>query len=136
MKTQQEKKVKKSQGVSSGLVIAGCAVLAILFFMFVAGNPSNFAEGNPKGHPLPGNFFGTLYKGGFIIPMVLTLLFTVVVLSVERYFALNRARGKNNLFTFVQKVKAKLEEGDIKGAHVMCDEQEQRRKVRHHPERN
>lgn len=123
MKTQKEKKVKKSQGVSAGLVILGCGIVAVVFFNFVAGDPSNFVDGNPKGHPLVGNVFGTLYKGGMVIPMVMTLLFTVIALSVERFFALNRARGKGNLTTFVEKVKAKLNDGDIKGAHEMCDAQ-------------
>lgn len=123
MKTQKEKKVKKSQGVSAGLVILGCGIVAVVFFNFVAGDPSNFVDGNPKGHPLVGNVFGTLYKGGMVIPVVMTLLFTVIALSIERFFALNRARGKGNLTTFVEKVKAKLNDGDIKGAHDICDAQ-------------
>jgi biopolymer transport protein ExbB len=123
MKTKKEQKVKRSRGVSSGLVILGCAILAICFFLFVCGNPENFVDNNPKGHPLPGNFFGTLFKGGFIIPMVLTLMFTVITLSVERFFALNRARGKKNLTKFVASVTAKLDENDMDGARKLCDEQ-------------
>jgi len=123
MKTKKEKNVKKSTGISAGLVILGCAIVALLFFNFVAGDPSNFVDQNPKGHPLPNNVFGTLYKGGMVIPMVLTLLFTVITLSVERFFALNRARGKGNLTKFVENVKAKLDAGDIRGAHEVCDAQ-------------
>lgn len=123
MKTKKEKIVKKSRGISSGLVILLCAIVAVCFFLFVCGNPNNFVDMNPKGHPLQGNIFGTLFKGGFVIPMVLTLLFTVITLSVERFFALNKARGKKNLTDFVANVKGKLDAGDIAGAHVMCNEQ-------------
>lgn len=119
MKTQkQEKKVKVSKGVPSSVVILLCAVIAFAFFYLVCGSPSNFDE---KGHPL--NTFGTLFQGGFVIPIVLTLLFTVLTLSVERFFALNKMRGKKNLSQFVYEVKAKLDKNDIKGAEVLCGEQ-------------
>jgi biopolymer transport protein ExbB len=119
MKTQkQEKKVKVSKGVPSSVVILLCAVIAFCFFYLVCGSPSNFDE---KGHPL--NTFGTLFQGGFVIPIVLTLLFTVLTLSVERFFALNKMRGKKNLSQFVYEVKAKLEKNDIKGAEVLCADQ-------------
>ena len=121
MKTpKQEKKVKISTGVSSGAVIFGCAVVAFSFFYVICGDPSNFDE---KGHPLDGNFFGTLYQGGFVIPIVITLLFTVISLSVERFFALNKARGKNSLPQFVFDVKKKLDAEDMKGAKELCDVQ-------------
>lgn len=121
MKTpKQEKKVKVSQGVSSSVVILLCAAVAFSFFYIICGDPSNFDE---KGHPVSGNLFGTLYQGGFVIPIVLTLLLTVLTLSVERFFALNKQRGKNNLPQFVHDVKVKLDQNDIKGAHVLCNEQ-------------
>jgi len=121
MKTpKQEKKEKVSTGVSASAVIFGCAVIAFTFFIFICGNPGNF---NEKGAPIPGNMFGTLYQGGYIIPIVLTLLLTVLSLSVERFFSLNKARGKNSLPQFVFDVKKKLDANDIKGAHELCDEQ-------------
>jgi biopolymer transport protein ExbB len=123
MKTKKQKKVKKSRGISAGLVVLASLIVAVCFFIFICGDPANFVDNNPKGHPLPGNFFATLYKGGFIIPMVLTLLFTVLTLSVERFFAMNRAKGKGNLVTFVEKVKEKLEENDMAAARKICDDQ-------------
>jgi biopolymer transport protein ExbB len=124
MKTKKVKEVKKSRGISAGLVILGCAVVAFCFFFLVCGQPSLFVDGNPKGHPLNGNLFGTLYKGGFIIPLVLTLLFTVITLSVERFFALRKSRGKNDLVKFVENVKKKLEVNDMEGARQLCDAQQ------------
>jgi len=127
MKTNEKKVVdkKKSEkvkrGVSSGFVILCCFIIAQLFFYFVCGDTANFVDGNPKGHPLQGNIFGTLFKGGTIIPFVLTLLLTVITLSVERFFAMNRANGKGNLVQFVHDVKRKLDDNDIKGAHELCN---------------
>jgi biopolymer transport protein ExbB len=120
METKKQKKVKKSHGISSSLVILGCFILAVCFFVFICGNPANFDE---KGKAIPGSMFGKLYEGGTIIPVVLTLLFTVLCLSVERAFALSRARGKGKLVQFVQDVKVKLENGDIEAARKLCDAQ-------------
>ncbi|MDD4922523.1 MAG: MotA/TolQ/ExbB proton channel family protein, partial [Bacteroidales bacterium] len=120
METQKQKKVKKTNGVSASLVILGCAVAAVCFFLFVCGNPDGF---NEKGAPIPGNFFATMYKGGFVVPIILTLMLTVLTLSVERFFALNKAKGKGSLVKFVQEVKEKLDEGDMSGARLLCDNQ-------------
>ena len=78
---------------------------------------------DPNNHPLPGNLLGTVYKGGIIVPVIQTLLFTVLTLSVERFFALRKARGKNDLKQFVISVKQSLADGDIEGVKALCDEQ-------------
>ncbi|MDD2611478.1 MAG: MotA/TolQ/ExbB proton channel family protein [Bacteroidales bacterium] len=120
METKKQKKVKKTRSVSAALVIFGCAIVAVCFFVFVCGDPSGF---NEKGAPLQGNIFATMYKGGFVVPIILTLLLTVLTLSVERAFAFRRMKGKANQTKFVMNVKAKLAEGDIAGAREMCDKQ-------------
>lgn len=119
-KKQQPNQKPRSKGVSAFLVIIGCAIVAHLFFYLVAGADSNFDE---KGHPINGNMLGTLFQGGWVIPIVITLLLTVFTLSVERFFALNRASGKGSTSKFVMNAKAKLEAGDIAGASKLCDDQ-------------
>lgn len=121
METKNQKKVKKSRGVSAAVVIFGCAIIALCFFKFVCGNPDGFDE---KGAPVVGNFFATMYKGGFVVPIILTLLCTVIALSIERAFAFAKMRGKKNQTKFVDGVKEKLAEGDIEGARQMCDAQQ------------
>jgi biopolymer transport protein ExbB len=120
MKNQVQKKAKKGS-LSAIWVILGCAIIAFCFFFIICGDPSNFDD---KGHPIPGNLFGTLYQGGFVIPIVMTLLLTVVALSVERTIALRKARGKGKLELFVENVKVALENGEIEKAHKLCKEQE------------
>lgn len=118
MKTKTKKSGKV--GVSAGIIIVICAIVAFAFFYFVAGNPANFDD---KGHPINGNIFGTLYQGGWVIPIVITLLLTVIALSVERFFALRKAKGTGSLVDFVENVKIQLEQGDIQSARILCDKQ-------------
>jgi biopolymer transport protein ExbB len=117
MKTKNQK-TKKFDSISSGLIILGCAIVAFCFFQFVCGNPANFDD---KGHPINGSVFGTLYQGGYVIPIVITLLLTVITLSFERFFALWKARGTGNLVQFVDNAKTLLEEGKIDEAKTLCD---------------
>lgn len=117
----KSKKVKKSNGFSAAWIILGCAIIAHVFFYLVCGDPSHFDD---KGHPIPGDLFGTLYQGGWVIPIVITLLLTVIALSVERAFALNKAKGKGKLLNFVEKVTEKLEQDDLTSARELCDKQE------------
>jgi len=78
---------------------------------------------DPNNHPLDGNLLGTIYKGGVIVPIIQTLLLTVLALSVERYFAIASAQGKGKLVKFVENIKSSLTKGDIKGAIAICDKQ-------------
>ncbi|MCD7971164.1 MAG: MotA/TolQ/ExbB proton channel family protein [Candidatus Azobacteroides sp.] len=124
METKQGKKsTKKSRGISAGLVILVCAIIAILFFNFWLGRPENFVNNDPSNHPLPGNYWGTVYKGGFNVCIVITLLLTVITLSIERLFALGKAKGTGNLIKFVANVKERLEANDIAGAQELCSKQ-------------
>lgn len=120
-KTVKEVKVKKSRGVSATLVFLVCLVLAELFFFKVLGNPANFEDGNINNHPL--NLLGSMYKGGFVVPIILMMMLAVLVLSVERAIALGKAKGKGNLMVFVANVKKELERGNIDAAKALCDKQ-------------
>ena len=58
---------------------------------------------DPNNHPLPGNFLGTIYKGGFIVPVIQTLLLTVIALSIERYIANTLCKTKCSFFFLSKK---------------------------------
>ena len=115
---------KKSQIVgikNAGIVIICCFIVAVCIFQFLLGNPSNFMNNDPNNHPL--NMLGTIYKGGVIVPVIQTLLLTVLALSIERFFALRSAFGKGSLAKFVANIKAALAAGDMKKAQELCDNQ-------------
>ncbi len=124
METKQIKDVKgKSRGISAGIILVACFIIAFCVFNFVFGDSSHFMDGNRNNHPLPGDYLGTIYKGGPVVVLVITLLLTVLTLSVERFFAINKAKGKGNLINFVARLKVLLEGGDIKGADDLCSQQ-------------
>ena len=99
------------------LVICACAVVAVCLFIFVLGADSNFENG----HPI--NLLGTIYKGGFIVPILQTLFLTVIVLSVERWIALSSAKGSGSIPKFVANVKKALADNDVAKAQELCRKQ-------------
>ena len=107
----------------AGWVIIGCLVIALCIYYFLLGNPANFVNNDPNNHPLPGNFLGTIYKGGIVVPIIQTLLLTVIALSIERYFAIRSAFGKGNLVKFVSDIKAALSDGNMERAQELCEKQ-------------
>ena len=113
------------QGVRAAIwIIVLCFIAGVCFYQFVLGNPSNFQGGDNANAPLPGNLLGTIYKGGIVVPVIITLLFTAIALSVERSLALGTANGKGKLSKFVADVKAALAAGDIDKAQQLCDKQQ------------
>ena len=119
------KKKQGFQGVRNAIwIIVICGIAGVAFFEYVLGNPSNFQGGDNSGHPLPGNLLGTIYKGGMVVPVIITLLFTVIALSVERALALSTANGKGKLGRFVRDIKAAVTAGDFAKAQQLCDKQQ------------
>lgn len=66
MEAIQNKTTNKIVGIkNAGWVIICCFIIAICIYNFLLGNPANFMNNDPNNHPLPGNFLGTIYKGGY-----------------------------------------------------------------------
>ena len=66
--------------------------------------------------------YGNHLQGGVIVPVIQTLLLTVLALSIERYFALS-AFGRGSLVKFVSNIKEALSVGDLRKAQEICDKQ-------------
>ena len=120
--TASPKKSQGFQGVKAAFwIIVVCFILAVCFFKFFLGNADHI---NPQnGEVIDGNIWGTIYKGGIVVPVILTLLFTVIALSIERWLALNTAFGKGKLPQFVANIKAALNANDFAKAQELCDKQ-------------
>uniref|UniRef100_A0AB33JJE4 MotA/TolQ/ExbB proton channel family protein n=5 Tax=unclassified Prevotella TaxID=2638335 RepID=A0AB33JJE4_9BACT len=123
-KTASPKKSQGFQGIRAAFwIIVACFIIAICIFNFVLGNPANFVNNDPSAEVLNGNLLGTIYKGGMVVPIIHTLLLTVLALSVERWLALRTAFGKGSLTKFVANIKAALNAGDFAKAQQVCDKQ-------------
>jgi len=116
------KTAKKKTGMSGLgiIVIIINLIISILFYVFVCGNPDNFAE---DGHPKPGNYLGIIHEGGFIVPALFALFLTVIVFAIERFLTITKAKGSGSIEGFLQKIKYNLSNQDIDSALKECDKQ-------------
>lgn len=123
--TNQKASPKKSegfQGVRGAFwIIVVCACIAFTLFYTWFGNPMHFQDGEAM--TTPADVWGTIFKGGVVVPVIHTLLLTVLAMSIERYFALKTAFGKGSLPKFVANIKAALDANDFKKANELCDKQ-------------
>ena len=114
---------KKSSGFKgvkdAWIILVICCILAYCFYFFVLGAPEHFVGGDRNGHPA--DLMGTVYKGGFVVGLIITLLLTVTVLGVERFFAIKSASGKMNLAKFTAQVKAAIKAQNFTEAKSLCN---------------
>ncbi|MCR5366823.1 MAG: MotA/TolQ/ExbB proton channel family protein [Prevotella sp.] len=101
------------------IILVICCALGYGVWYFVMGDPDNFIGGDRSGHPA--NLLGTVYKGGFVVGLILTLLFTVICLGFERFFAIKNASGKMNLSKFTAQVKAAIKDQKFDEARALCN---------------
>lgn len=110
-------------------------VIGTLIYMFVFGAQSNFegAEGMASsglgakflgqdwGDKHPSNYPGTIYRGGFVVPILLTLFIIVIAVSIERLITISMAKGKGSLDGLVKNVQKHLHNNNIDAAMSECD---------------
>jgi len=117
---------KKSTGFKgvkeAWIILLFCALAGYAVWWFVMGNPDNFQGGDRSGHPI--NLLGTVYKGGFVVGLILTLLFTVICLGFERFLAIKAASGKMNLAKFTSQVKNAIKAQNFTEAKNLCNKME------------
>lgn len=103
------------------LVVVACIVVGWVTWKFVLGNPSNFHDGATR--EKAANGLGTMYQGGFVVPILLATLLTLVCFVVERVLTIFKAKGKMEGGEFVRKVQYHLANKDINSAIAECDKQ-------------
>lgn len=119
----KKEKGSNAGGMATGLIIAACIFVGWVIWKFVMGSSTNFEGGNPEtGHPL--NTLGMVYKGGFIVPVLLGMFLMVIVFSFERFFVISKAAGKNNLNAFMTKIQGSVTSGNIDEAIDACNKQQ------------
>ncbi len=106
---------------TSAILIA--FIVSYILFTQIMGSPVNFEGGNPAGKALEGNYLGIIYKGGFIVPILMTCVLTLLIFIIERSITLSRAKGKGRLNTFVSQLQGLLAQDRIEEAMDACDKQ-------------
>ncbi|MFN8345473.1 MAG: MotA/TolQ/ExbB proton channel family protein [Spirosomataceae bacterium] len=114
---------KSAGGLNPILVIPILLVIGICSYLFICGDPSHFVDGDHEKGPKSGDYFGIVYEGGPIVPLLFTCFLTVLVFSIERFFILGRANGSGSIDEFVRKVKSLLDKNEIEAAVKECDKQ-------------
>jgi biopolymer transport protein ExbB len=122
MTKKNRSKVRFRINLPIAVMVASFAI-ALLIYNFVFGDPSHFQGNDPANQPIPGDYFGIIYKGGFIVPILMTVLLVVFTFTVERLYAINKAKGKGAVVDFVQDIQHHISKGNISAAIEECDNQ-------------
>ena len=103
------------------IIIVEYIISLIVFYKFF-GNPSHYEGGNvEKGNPV--DVFGRIYKGGFIVPILMTIDLLVITFFIERLITIFRARGAGNVANFVRTIRELVDTESIDEAMAACDRQ-------------
>jgi biopolymer transport protein ExbB len=103
------------------LIVVACIVVGYVVWKFVLGSPSNFHDGETR--EKAANNLGTMYQGGFVVPILMATLFTLLSFVVERALTIFKAKGKMNAGEFVRKVQYHLANKNVDAAIAECDKQ-------------
>ncbi len=115
--------VKQESNLFSILVIPVCLVVSYVIYKYVFGASGNFIGENPENNPKVGNYFGVIYKGGIVVPFLMTQFLIVIVFVIERLLTIGKAKGSGNVDEFIKTVKHALDAGDVSKALAACDKQ-------------
>ncbi|WP_188558102.1 MULTISPECIES: MotA/TolQ/ExbB proton channel family protein [Hymenobacter] len=105
------------------LAIVLAFIVSVIIYKFVLGDASHFQGGNNENNPIGGDYFGVVYKGGPIVPLLMTMFLCVIIFSIERALTISRAKGSKSIESFVRTIRQKLNVNDITGAIAACDQQ-------------
>lgn len=103
------------------LVVIVMIVVGILIYKYILGNPSHFND--PETKHSPKDFWGNMYLGGFVVPILMATFLTMFSFVLERAYTIIRAKGKINGGEFVRKIQYHLANKNIDAALAECDKQ-------------
>jgi biopolymer transport protein ExbB len=107
----------------AAIVIPLEIIIAFLIYYYVLGNPANFENGDPTGHPLEGNWLGVIYKGRVVVAILIALLMITLTFGIERLITISSATGRGSIKRFVTRIRSLLATNNINQAITECDRQ-------------
>jgi biopolymer transport protein ExbB len=119
----------------AGILVPMAYVMALIIYMFILCAKGNFEgadklpdptfmerfSGGAFGSAHPSGYLGTIYKGGFIVPILMAMMIIVVAVCIERFLTISMAKGKGDLDTLVRNVQSNLNSGNIDAAIGECN---------------
>ncbi|TLV00173.1 MotA/TolQ/ExbB proton channel family protein [Dyadobacter luticola] len=114
---------KGKGGLNPALVIPLLFAIALCVYIFVLGAPEHFKDGDHAKGPIDGDYYGIVYKGGPIVPILMTCFLIVLTFTIERLITLNKASGSGSIDSFVRKLRSLLDKNQIEEAIKECDKQ-------------
>lgn len=119
---------KKSGGFDLTLLVMPVALIIGVSFWYIVCRAHTIEL--PNGHHEAmktadgsADILGLIYMGGFIVPILLTMLFTVIAFTFERLLTLAKAKGTGDVDQFLATVKSNLASDNINGALDACTKQ-------------
>ncbi len=119
--TSQAGKPKNSSNFMTNLlVVLACVAVAEVVFHVVFGAAGNFKDAEKH---VPANGLGTVYSGGWVVPILMSSTLILIAFCVERALTIVKAKGKISPAEFVRKVQYHLANKNIDAALAECDKQ-------------
>lgn len=103
------------------IIVAVCVIVAHLLFYTLFKSEKNFNDGAMRHQP--SNLMGTMYLGGWVVPILMSTFLTALCFIIERALTVFKSRGKMTNAEFIKKVQYHLSSKNIDAAMAECDKQ-------------
>ena len=122
MSTKGQSLKEALQSAFAASVIVLCLAVGFAIYYVIMGDPNNFEGRNVlNGHPL--NYLGIVYRGGFIVPILIAINLILITFSIERLISLAKAKGRGSLSTLIRNIRSLVNDDNIEDAIAVCDKQ-------------
>ncbi|NBC09986.1 MAG: MotA/TolQ/ExbB proton channel family protein [Bacteroidetes bacterium] len=98
-------------------------VIAYFIYAYILGDPANFVGNDPANEPLRNNYLGVIYKGGYIVILLISFMIILLTYIIERFISIGMAAGKVQNQRFVRRIKQLVEEEKYDQVIESCDQQ-------------
>jgi biopolymer transport protein ExbB len=115
---------KGKGGLNPALVIPLLFAIALVVYIFVLGAPEHFKDGDHAKGPIDGDYYGIVYKGGPIVPILMTCFLDRVNFHNRAFdhFEQSSAAQEASIHSYV-KLRSLLDKNQIDEAIKECDRQ-------------
>lgn len=117
---------KLGEALSNALALVVIPIsLVIAYFIYtnILGDPANFVGNDPANEPLRNNYLGVIYKGGYIVILLISFMIILLTYIIERFISIGMAAGKVQNQRFVRRIKQLVEEEKYDQVIESCDRQ-------------